>query len=305
MRDLRLYVVTNSQPHRVHLPEKPRSLHDLPDNLPYGVYTVFRTFEHNKFLRLSDHLDRVQQSIALMPWQYHLHRQRLRRALHQVCTAYPGSNSRIRLDVLREAAEQLGGKSRVLLTLAPFVPVPDVYYEEGVRVGLAPDLRRSQPRAKTADFVFARRRYPVDPPDVFDYLLLDSEGQLLEGSTSNFYAVRADSVWTAAKGVLEGITRKIVLELIAEAEIPLHLQAVPLAEIDELDEAFLSSSSRGLVPIVEIEGHQIGSGRPGPRTRQLMDAYDEFVARAIRPAIAPQAGEPITPEDDGGSGNFW
>lgn len=305
MPDLQLYVVTNSQPQRVHLREKPRSLHDLPDNLPYGVYTVFRTFEHNKFLRLSDHLDRVEQSIALMPWDYGLDRPHLRQALHRVCTAYPGSNSRIRLDVLQKATEQLGSKSRVLLTLAPFVPVPDVYYKEGVRVGVAPDLRRSQPRAKTADFVFARRQYPVDPPAVFEYLLLGDEGQILEGSTSNFYAVRSDSVWTAPKGVLEGITRKIVLELITQAKISLRLRAVPLAEIEKFDEAFLSSSSRGLVPIVEVDGRQIGDGRPGPHTRQLMEAYDEFVAREIRPAIAPRAGGASTPGEDHGTGNFW
>lgn len=295
MPELELYVVTPSQPLRVHLPQQPRSLHDLPDTLPFGVYTVFRTFEHNKFLRLSDHLDRVQQSIALMPWDYQLDRLRLRRALHTVCTAYPAANSRIRLDILREPAEELGSRSRVLLTLVPFVPLPPSNYEEGVRVGLAPDLHRSQPRAKTADFVLARRQYPVDRPDAFDYLLLNQEGQILEGSSSNFYAVRAGAVWTAGKGILEGITRKIVLQLIAEAGITLRLKAISLAEIDDVDEAFLSSSSRGLVPLVEIDGHQIGAGQPGPRTRQLMAAYDDFVRRTISPAIAPRDVEDATP----------
>ena len=287
-----VYGVTVTGAQQLDLPFTPTSLYDLPEDLPLGVYTTFRTFDHYKFLHLSDHFRRLEQSMALLNWRYALDEAALRRALHQVCVGYAHPDARVRIDVLARAAAELAGDSRLLLALAPFDPPPAQVYERGVRVALAPRLHREEPRAKTADFVLARREYPLGgagaphAANPYEYLLLDEEQHLLEGSSSNFYAVRDGSVDTAGDGVLEGITRKIVLQLISEAGIKLRMRAVRLAELEELDEAFLSSSSRGLVPIQQIDGRIVGAGRPGPVTRRLMAAYEEYVAEAVRPAVS-------------------
>lgn len=261
------------------------SIYDLPDTLPYGVYTVMRTFEHNKFLGLTDHLDRLEQSIALLGWNYRPDRWAIRKALHEVCTAYSQPEARVRLDVLAGPAEELGTESRDLITLSPFEPVPEIFYQKGVRVAVARQLQRRQPRAKTADFVLARRNYPAGRPEAFEYLLLSEDGRILEGSGSNFYAIRSGVLWTAGERVLEGITRKIVLRLAPQLGIPVQLEAVALSDVPHLDEAFMSGSSRGLIPIVSVNGESVDNGRPGPITRNLMDAYEAYVAQAIRPAI--------------------
>lgn len=285
MNHVQLFAVSCDGAVRLTPAEPLSSIYDLPDTLPYGVYTVLRTFQHNKFLGLADHLDRVEQSIALLGWSYLPDRTAIRQALHDVSSAYPLPNARVRLDVLAAPVEELGTDSRELITLAPFEPVPDACYREGVRVGLARQLQRPQPRAKTADFVLTRRNYPAGSPDAFEYLLLSEDGHILEGSGSNFYALRDGVLRTAGHGVLEGITRKIVLRLAPQLGIPVRLQAVALADVPHLDEAFMSGSSRGLIPIVAIDGKTVGEGRPGPITQRLMAAYDDYVARAIRPAI--------------------
>jgi branched-subunit amino acid aminotransferase/4-amino-4-deoxychorismate lyase len=169
------------------------------------------------------------------------------------------------------------------LTLAPFEPPPPSVYEQGVSVALAPQLHRLRPQAKTADFVLARRKIAFN--EAYEVLLLDGEGRLLEGSSSNFYAASDGAVLTAGDGVLEGVTRSIILQLVEEAGIALHLRAPRLSDTAQLDEAFLSSSSRGLVPVRQIAAQVIGSGAPGPLTRQLMADYDRFVAQAIRTAV--------------------
>jgi branched-subunit amino acid aminotransferase/4-amino-4-deoxychorismate lyase len=276
-------MVTGDGSRRVALPYTPDSLHDLPPWLPLGVYTSLRTFEHNKFLRLSGHLQRLEQSMALQDWHYILDVGALRRALQQVCTVYEHPDARVRIDVLPHPAPQLDSDSRLLLTLAPFEPPPPAVYEQGVSVGLAPQLHRLRPRAKTADFVLARRKIALN--QAYEVLLLDEEGCLLEGSSSNFYAVSDGAVLTAGDGVLEGITRSIILQLVEEAGITLHLRAPRLSETAQLDEAFLSSSSRGLVPVRQIAAQVVGSGGPGPVTRRLMADYEQFVAQAIRPAV--------------------
>lgn len=286
MADVQLYSVTDAGAKKLDPPEPLSSLYDLPEAFSLGVYTAMRTYDHYKFLRLSDHLRRLKQSMSVLNWRYKLDERAVRRALHQVCMAYEHPDARVRIDVLEEAPGAPYGHSRVMVTLAPFEPQPAAVYERGVRLALAPALQRRHPQAKTADFTLARRAYPINSDASYDFLLLDEEGHLLEGSTSNFYAVRDGSVWTAGEGMLEGITRKIVLELVEESGIELRLQAPRLGEASQLDEAFLSSSSRGLVPVREIEGQVVGIGRPGPITKQLMLAYDNFVERSVRPAVA-------------------
>lgn len=285
MSDVQIYAVTERGAQELALSYEPASLYDLPETLALGVYTALRTFDHYKFLQLSDHLRRLEQSMRLLTWRYELDERAIRRALHQVCVSYHHRDARVRIDVLAQPATQLGVDSRVLLTLAPFVPQPQAVYEEGVSVALAPQLQRPQPRAKTADFVLARRRYPVDANSTYEYLLLDEDGRLLEGSTSNFYAVRDGTVFTAGDGVLEGITRKAVLRLIATEGIALQLQPVLLMDVRMLEEAFLSSSSRGLIPVRQIDGVMLPPS-PGPITQRLMAAYGQFVVENVRPAVA-------------------
>ena len=273
-------------------------IHTLFDNLPLGVYTALRTFEHNKFLYLEAHLDRLEQSMALLGWDFRLPRPDLCQALDQACTAYPGRDARVRIDVLAAAPARWGldqrdDTGRVLIALAPFTPPPDHCYQEGVSVDLAPGLHRDHPQAKTANFVLARRAElarhtaPAGREAPYEYLLTDPAGYILEGSSSNFYAVRQGTIWTAGEGVLGGITQHILFQLLETLRLPLRHQAIHVADLPTLDEAFLTSSSRGVIPIVRVDGQPIGSARPGPITHQLITAYNQHVTQALRRATSP------------------
>ena len=218
-------------------------------------------------------------------------------------------------------AEALGTTSRELIALQPFTPPPPELYERGVAVGFAGELAREQPLAKTADFA-ARRpttaglaalerpprqgpgeehsslepgTWPLEPASAvggrpsavapYEYLLLDSAGRILEGTGTNFWAVRDGVMYTAGDGVLEGITREILLQLIAGLGIPLRLEAVGAADVATLDEAALSGSSRALLPVVSIAGQTVGDGRPGPIVGRVLAAYNAFVAENVRTAM--------------------
>ena len=282
---LELFAVKPTGPVAWPLPPKATSIHELFDSLPIGVYTAFSSFNHNQFLRLQDHLDRLENSIAWMGWDYKLDRLTLRQALHQVCSAYPLPDCRIRIDVLAAPVSYSGVESRLVIALSPFQAVPEQYYLTGVDVGVASRLSRDQPRVKKAEFVLRRRKYLESDPSMYEFLLLDEEGRILEGATSNFYAVKDGFIWTAGKDMLEGIARKLVLEVAADLAIPVRMEPVNQREIDRLDEAALSSSSRGIIPIVNIAGRPVGSGYPGPVIQKLSKAYNAFVSEAIRPAI--------------------
>jgi branched-chain amino acid aminotransferase len=272
-------------PQRLAVAGDVTNVHALFESLPVGVYTSLRTFRHNQFLLLADHLDRLQQSMALLGWEYHLDRPRLRRALHQVCSAYPAADARVRIDILARAVETPGGPAREMIGLYPFKPIPDALYESGVQVAIAEKLARANPRAKQAQFAQERRPFLASHPEAYECLLLDQKGFILEGTTSNFYALKDGTLWTAGEGVLEGIARRIVLKVAREAGIPVRLQAVHIDEVERLDECALSSSSRAIIPIVEIDGRTVADGRPGPITRRLLAAYNAYVDRVLAPAI--------------------
>lgn len=285
--NLRFYAVgDDSLPIPLTVPESVAGFHDLYTGLPVGVYTVFRTFQHNKFLCLERHMTRTEQSMALLEWDLRFPREAFLQVLHQVCTRAPWEESRIRLDVLERPASRLGVRSRVLIALKPLQALSARSYKEGISVAIAFNLARKLPQAKTADFAFVRENTILDQKgEVFEFLLTDEYGNILEGTSSNFYGVRDGEVWSAGEGVLEGITRHAILELIRDLEIRLRLEAVPLTEVPHLNEAFISSSTRGLLPVTRIAGQKVGDGTPGPVYQRLSGAYRKYISVNVRPAV--------------------
>ena len=104
-------------------------------------------------------------------------------------------------------------------------------------------------------------------------LLVDRNGRLLEGLSCNVFFVKDGTIFTAGAGVLEGVTRKIVLEVCNQFTIPIEFTAVRLKDISSCDEAFLSSTSRGVLPVVKIDQQVIGKGIPGEITRRVMVGF--------------------------------
>ncbi len=107
-------------------------------------------------------------------------------------------------------------------------------------------------------------------------ILIDREDNVVEGPGFNVFAVKDDAVFTPDRGVLEGVTRRTVIELAAEREIPLEARKVPASEVREADEVFVSSTAGGVIPVTRVDGEPVGGGAPGPVTLRLREAYWEL-----------------------------
>jgi branched-chain amino acid aminotransferase len=282
MTHFQLFAVATEGLHQLDTPPVAQRFSDLYTGLALGVYSVWRSYGHNKFLHLEAHLERTRRSMALLGWDFELDETAVRQAIHTICTNAPYPEMRVRLDLLAEPAHARGSDSRILLALMPFTPPSPDMYKQGVKMDVASGLEREQPLIKTADFALKRRTFTSA---AYESLLVDETGRILEGTGSNFYAVRDGVVWTAGAGVLEGITRQIILDLITQLEIPLRLEPVTLADLPHLDEAAMSSSSRALLPVVEIAGQMIGNGRSGPITQRILAAYNEYVEKMVETAV--------------------
>jgi branched-chain amino acid aminotransferase len=232
-----------------------------------GVYTVTNTYQITKVLLFDAHLDRMEDSARRADIPLKLDRKRLRYALRRMIEESSYGDVRFRVTVPRDSPEAF------IITLEPYTPPPDTLIQQGVRVITAANSARSNPSAKTTGWMHDRKRLAeAQPMGIYDTILLDSGGNMLEGLSSNFYAIIDGQLHTAGEGVLPGIAQKIVFE-VAPALLPVVKTAPNITDLPRITEAFITSSSRGIIPIIEIDGQQLGDGTPGDRTRQLRAAY--------------------------------
>ena len=131
------YAVVNSTPVYLSIPQNQRASGLIHNGLPRGVYSVFRTFEHNKFLGLDMHLARSKHSLALLEWDTKIDSNLLCQVLHKVCTNAPWKNTRVRYDIFEEPKNLYGVNSRILISLEPFTEIPQDLYKNGVKSFLA------------------------------------------------------------------------------------------------------------------------------------------------------------------------
>ncbi|HEY5908609.1 MAG TPA: aminotransferase class IV [Vicinamibacteria bacterium] len=247
------------------------SLQAASRDLPEGVYTTFRTYGGRRVLRLSEHLARLEESAELRGMPGALDAARARRTLGAALDATSHPESRLRLTFC---------PPRLLVSVEPFTPLPPARDEEGAACVSAP-IRRDNPRAKDTRFIAtAQAAYASLPPGVEEALMLDETGAVLEGLSSNFFAVRDGRLWTEEARVLAGVTRKVVLELAMQV-LPVERTAVALDP--RVSECFITSVSREVLPVVRIDARPVGEGRPGPVTRTIAREFQALVAREAEP----------------------
>ena len=104
-------------------------------------------------------------------------------------------------------------------------------------------------------------------------VLVDAAGQVVEGPGFNVFCVHQGAIVTPDVGMLEGITRRTVIEMAQSLGMPLQCRALPADELRQADEVFLSTSGGGVLPVTRIDGQTLGDGRPGPITRRLVATY--------------------------------
>lgn len=127
-------------------------------------------------------------------------------------------------------------------------------------------------------------------------VLLDRDGYVTEGRGWNIFALIRDELLSPDRGVLEGITRRTVVELSAKLNITSRLTRIAADELRGADEIFLTSTAGGIMPVKSVDGHAVGSQTPGSVTRQLKDMYwglhdDPAYATPVKYELASTAGQ--------------
>jgi branched-chain amino acid aminotransferase len=277
-------------------PTQAKTLDEVTRELPQGFYTTFSTLSGGiKVLGLRAHLQRLYVPAAEIGLTPSVDESTLRIRVAVLVKMNLPHESRVRLILTKD-------DGAVYVCIQPFQPLPDSVYQNGVHA-VTSSVSRSDPRIKGTDFIVqsAAQRKLVRG-DVFE-VLLTHDGKILEGMTSNFYAVKHDvvasrqvksgtgllrreersprnnmaSLVTARSGILLGVTRRAVLRLARGEGMSIVYRSPKVGE--KFDEAFLTSSSRGVVPIVSIDQNPVGEGKVGMWSKALSKAYQAYLEK--------------------------
>lgn len=259
------------------------SLGEASGQLPDGAYTTFRTYQGSRVLRLRQHVQRLEESVALLGNPAHLDEAATRRAVAHAlrATAYPESRFRLTF-----------APPMLFVSIEPFTPYPPSLYESGVWC-VSVSLHRDNPHAKSTTFIAsAADAYRALPAGAHEGLMIGEDGAVLEGLSSNFFAVMPSAaapeapcvLRTEEARVLAGVTRALVLE-VARQVLPVSTEAVAYSDLPRARECFITSVSREILPVVKVDQLTIGDGFPGPITRALMQRFRALVEREAEPLL--------------------
>jgi branched-chain amino acid aminotransferase len=235
--------------------------------LPVGSYTTLRTYGGSGVVRLTLHARRLVESLPPdkgAPLETDDLRAALAHALRE--TRHP--ESRLRVTFV---------PPRLFVSVEPFAPPDPALLRTGVAC-MTIRMQRDRPEAKDSRFLAtAQSAYAALPAMVHEGLMVDPEGAILEGLSSNFFAIRGGALHTEEARVLPGLTRALVLEVAAQL-LPRADRALRQDELALAQECFITSASRGVLPVVRIDETTIAGGAPGPLSREIRRRYDRQVA---------------------------
>ena len=236
------------------------------------------------FFRLDDHLDRFARSIEKRRFNFAPSRDEVSAVVHQ-CVSRAGLRESMTMLIATRGDPQgatldlRNCKSRFIAWAAPYYRiVSEREMAEGVAVAISSVPRIGADSIDPTVKNFARIDFADALFDAYERgcehaILLDREGFVTEGRGWNLFALFGGVLVTPDGGVLEGITRRTVLELCERSNVTPKVAKMTAAELRDADEVFMASTAGGIMPIRKIDDRSIGGGSPGPVTRRLNDAY--------------------------------
>lgn len=262
----------------VHPHEATISLNDVAVLRGYSAFESLRTYNRRPF-HLDEHLERLYRSAAILELAIPYTRDFIAEVIHEAIARNDYKHAVVRILVTGGESEDgiLPSGQPLLAMLVTALGERDMQkFARGIKL-ITTHLQRVLPEAKSSNYLAAIHALrEAARHNASDALFVNEQGHVLEGTSSNFFVFRGDTLITASVGILLGITRNTVLEL-ARGRFTLEERPISQEELSEVDEAFITSSGREIMPVVQIDEIIIGDGKPGPRTYELEQRFIELV----------------------------
>jgi branched-chain amino acid aminotransferase len=253
-----------------------------------GVFEGIRAYSGRVF-RLKQHVDRLYASAAAIHLQIPMTREAMADAITDTLAYNKLTNAYIRVIVTRGAGS-LGLDPRrtsdpqVIIITDAISLYPEELYEHGLKIITAATIRSHpntvNPRVKSLNYLNnILAKMEGANAGCLEALMLNHKGDVAECTGDNIFVVRNGEIHTPSidSGILEGITRDAVIELAREAGIKVIERTMDRYDVYTADECFLTGTAAEVIPVVECDGRPLGTGRPGPITRDLLQRFHALV----------------------------
>jgi D-alanine transaminase len=253
-----------------------------------GVYELVPVYSRVPF-RLDEHLTRLERSLGEAKIRNPYSRAQWRANVYQVIDAQSFDDQGVYFQVTRGVAKRdhafpKGLEPTVFMMANPLVSPPQAQVDKGGAAVSATDNRWLRCDIKSISLIgnCLLRQMSAEAGAV--ETILFREGKLTEASASNVFIVKRGVIQSPPKSnlILPGITYDVVSELARANNLPIEFRDVSEAEVRAADEIWVTSSSKEVLAIVELDGKRVGDGRPGPVFRRMHQLYQEFKQKVMR-----------------------
>ncbi|MFA5392493.1 MAG: aminotransferase class IV [Candidatus Paceibacterota bacterium] len=253
----------------------------------FRIFTACRTLPNKKIFRLEDHIDRLFSCAKAIHMELPHNKNELKEIVQEVITKNNKESGELLLEIMYSGGKAnsngiaLAGETILYILVLPLNLPPEKWYQQGIKLASF-SYQRQWPEVKFLNYVGAViahqtvvKEYKADEAL---FISPDEKNIVLEGTTFNFFAIKKGVLLTHALDgkILSGITRKVVLELAHKEGIEIRETDFSLNELAEMDEAFITSSTRNIVPVIKVDNIIIGNGKPGELTLKLARILKEY-----------------------------
>jgi branched-chain amino acid aminotransferase len=249
-----------------------------------GVFEGIRLYAGNIF-RLEEHLERLEYSAKAILLTLPMSRAELRDATCETCRVNGLRDAYIRLVVTRGPGD-LGlapwscPKPTVFIIAGKISIYPQEYYDNGLAIVTVPTRRIGPaalpPTVKSLNYLNnILGKIEARQAGALEAIMLNDQGHVAECTADNVFIVHKGELLTpsASHGALKGITRGSILDIAAELGLPARETALTRYDLWCADECFLTGTGAEVIPVVKLDGREIGTGKPGPVTARILAAF--------------------------------
>lgn len=247
-----------------------------------GVYEVIPVYQGHCF-ELEAHLNRLQHSLDGVRMKNPMPPQQWQAMIEELVARNGGGDQSLYLQVTRGVAPRdhifpTGVEPTAFAMSNPLQAVPEKYKQNGIKAITLADIRWANCNIKAITLLPNSLLKQQAQEAGAQEALLIRDGYLTEGAASNAYVVLDGTIYTSPKDekVLPGITREVVIKLALENGIPLLEQAVTEQQLRQADEIWMSSSTKEVLPITELDNDAVGDGKPGSVWKQIDSLYQQY-----------------------------
>tara|TARA_Y100001978_G_scaffold72734_1_gene65231 strand:- start:8 stop:877 length:870 start_codon:yes stop_codon:yes gene_type:complete len=251
----------------------------------YRIFSTSTTVNH-KFFRIDDHIDRLISSAEEINMEVSLTKKEISDIIKNTIFKNKNIQSEFTIMVFLSggAPEPMTfkpeGPAKLYVIINKMVIPPKIWYEEGIALA-SYKYQRQYPNVKLLNYIGSINAHQTVIPKygAQEALFISpSDNTILEGTTFSFFIIDQKNNVIARpedKYILGSITRKVIFEILQNNDISHKEEKTKFVDLKNFKEAFLASSIRGIVPVVRIDDHIIGNGKPGQTTLLLSKIYEK------------------------------